>query len=721
MSPPKAKIKTAAAPAAPTSAPELFFDREMSWLAFNRRVLHQAADARTPLLERLAFLAIFSSNLDEFFQKRVGGLKQQIDAGVPGTDIVPGGPAAQLAAIRAEVLSQLAEQAQIFAEVKTQLRAEGIAFLSWEELEAGEQARATAVFMSEFFPVLTPLSVDPGHPFPFISNLSTSLGVVLHHAVKTDDAGEEPLFARVKVPRVLPAFLRVDDGRDARVHRFISAEDLIRRHLPALFEGMEVREVLPFRLTRSATVEHDVDDDDEAEDLLESVSLELRERKFASAVRMEVMLDAGHPMHRFITDEVELEFDDIYPAIPGLIDPTTLWSIHASCNRPDLKYAPFAPLVPPHFADGEDIFACLRAGDLFVHHPYDSFEATVVRFIASAARDPQVLAIKMTLYRAGDQSPFISELIRAAESGKQVVVLVELKARFDEERNMQIAKRLEKHGVHVVYGMVGLKTHTKTALVVRKEQGGVRCYAHIGTGNYNPKTARLYTDFGLFTCHPDITGDLVELFHYLTGRSAQRHFSHLLVAPLNMRQRFVEMIDREISHAKAWKSRGAAADDPLRPRITAKMNQLEDRKICRKLYEASQAGVAVDLIVRGFCSLRPGVPGLSENIRVVSIIGRLLEHSRIYRFSNAGKPEYFIGSSDWMYRNLDARVECVAPVRDQAHRAQLDGILELMLADRRQAWDLAADGTWTLRSAEGLAADAPEAVGTQEVLLRRGR
>ena len=716
MSPPEAHPDT-----------DLFFDRELSWLAFNRRVLFQAQDDRVPLLERLAFLAIFSSNLDEFFQKRVGGLKKQIAAGVSSSEMA-GGPAAMLAKIREEVFAQLREQAAAFKDIRALLAKEGVEFAAWEDLSETERERARGVFMSDYFPVLTPLAVDPGHLFPFISNLSTSIGVVLtpgHGSglwAETSEGGEpsEPVFARIKVPRVLPPFVRVDDGAKAGCLRFVSSEELISHNLSQLFEGMTVLESFPFRLTRSAAMdEHNPEDEeDDAEDLLELVSLELRERKFADAVRMEVGAGVRHPMRRFICDEVELEEADIYPVIPGLVDPTTLWFIHGACARPDLKFKPFSPSVPAAFSDEEDVFAALRAGDILVHHPYESFEATVGRFIAAAARDPQVLAIKVTLYRAGDQSPFISELIRAAESGKQVVVLVELKARFDEERNVQIAKRLEKHGVHVVYGMVGLKTHTKTALVVRKEHDGVRCYAHIGSGNYNPKTAKLYTDFGLFTSNADITGDLVEMFHYLTGRSLRRDFSHLLVAPQNMRRRFVEMIDREIAHAQDWRARGASPADPLRPRITAKMNQLEDRKICRKLYEASQAGVAVDLLVRGFCSLRPGVPGLSENIRVVSIVGRLLEHSRVYRFANAGNPEHYIGSADWMYRNLDARVECITPVRAPAQQAQLDDLLAAMLADQRQAWDLASDGAWTLRRPQ-TEVESPANVGIQEVLIRR--
>ncbi len=696
-------------------AADLFFDRELSWLAFNRRVLSQAGDARVPLLERLAFLAIFSSNLDEFFQKRVGGIQKQLAAGVSSSDMAGGG-AELMARIRAEVLAQCAEQADIFARLRSLLATEGIVFLAWDDLTPGEWARATQVFMSDYFPVLTPLSVDIGHPFPFISNLSTSIGVVL----APEEDGGEPVFARIKVPRVLPPFVRVDDGANPACCRFISAEALITRHLGRLFDGMTVLETFPFRITRSAAVDaHEAEDEDDAEDLLELVSLELRERKFADAVRMETAVAPDHPMRRLICGEGELGENDVYPVLPGLMDPSTLWAIHAACARPDLKYKPFVPAVPAHFSEDEDMFAALRAGDILVHHPYESFEASVGRFVTTAARDPQVLAIKMTLYRAGDHGSFVPELIRAAESGKQVVVLVELKARFDEERNMQIARRLEKHGVHVVYGMAGLKTHTKTTLVVRKEADGVRCYAHIGTGNYNAKTARLYTDLGLFTGDRELTDDLVELFHHLTGRSRQREYSHLLVAPHNMRARFTDMIAREVAHARQWRERGADPADPLRPRIRAKMNQLEDRKMCRELYAASQAGVAVDLVVRGFCCLRPGVAGLSENIKVVSVIGRLLEHSRVYHFFNAGNPEYYIGSADWMYRNLDARVECVTPVRSEAHKAQLGALLDLMLSDQRLAWDLGADGVWRLRQPDGLAPDAPAALGTHEALLRR--
>ncbi len=459
-------------------------------------------------------------------------------------------------------------------------------------------------------------------------------------------------------------------------------------------------------------------DEEDAEDLLELIEQELRDRRFAQAVRLEVTDDPTKPMNRLLAEQLDLREQDIYQ-MPGELQYNDLWVIHG-LNRPELKYEPWTPIVPPRLTDDEaDIFSIIRAGDVLVHHPYESFAASVERFIHAAADDPKVIAIKLTLYRTSEDSPFIPDIIRAAESGKQVVCLVELKARFDEERNVQLAHKLEKAGVHVVYGVVGLKTHTKTSLVVRHEADGMRCYAHIGTGNYHPKTATLYTDLGLFTANPEITGEVVQLFHFLTGMSRERDFKHLLVAPTNLRSRLVEMIDREIAHCRAWKDRGADPDDPNRPTIIAKMNSLEDRGICRKLYEASQAGVRIKLIVRGFCTLRPGVPGLSDNISVISVIGRFLEHSRIFYFHNdaggEGKGEYYIGSADWMYRNLDNRVECVTPIYDPVLQARLKQILDIMLNDQRQAWEMQSDGFYIQRQPDPNNPDS--AIGTHQRLM----
>ncbi len=706
-------------------ASELFFNRELSWLRFNDRVLHEALDERTPLLERVAFLAIFSSNLDEYFQKRVGGLKRQIDTGLKTRTSDGLTPEEQLKAIREAVVPALQTQADCYARViKPKLAEQGIHLLKWNELSPQLRTRATDYFQKNLFPVLTPLAVDPGHPFPFISNLSTSLGVMLSNPEEdrraaAADGDDSPglHFARVKVPAVLPGWVQLDDEDDdpADGVHFISLDEIIRHNLGGLFEGMTIHEVEPFRITRNADVDRDEED---AEDLLELIAQELRDRRFARVCRLEVDDDPSLPMNRVLIQQLNLHPADVYQ-MPAELDYTDLWQVHG-INRPELKYDPWTPVTPPRLADDEsNIFSIIRAGDLLVHHPFEAFGSSVERFIRAAANDPDVVAIKLTLYRTTSDSPFLPELIRAAEMGKQVVCLVELSARFDEERNVQIARVLEKAGVHVVYGVVGLKTHTKTAVVVRKEAHGMRVYAHIGTGNYNSKTARLYTDLGVFTCDPRLTSDLVEMFHFLTGRSLKKDFRHLLIAPVNMRRRFVELIDREIQHAEAWRQRGGDENDPLRPLIIAKMNSLEDRRICLKLYEASQAGVRVQLLVRGFCCLRPGVPGLSDNITVISVIGRFLEHSRIYYFHNAGEHEYYIGSADWMYRNLNNRVECITPVYDTANQARLKEILDVMLEDQRQAWDLHPDGTYTQRQPDPMRPDT--AVGTHVRLMESTR
>lgn len=696
-----------------------FFNREISWLEFNLRVLHEALDERTPLLERVFFLSIFNSNLDEYFQKRVGGLKRQIAAGIMGTG--PDGLSARetLSQIRTAVLNMLELQAKAFTEdIRPALAEEGIHLLKWAELTESERAYAAKYFRLNMFPVLTPLAVDPGHPFPFISNLSTSLGVMLHSPGESDG---ELQFARVKVPRVLPKWILLQDGAATDssnnttaisdgVMRFVHAQDVIMHHLEELFPGMQIESVMPFRITRNADTERDEED---AEDLLELIEQELRDRRFAPVVRLEIGPTREEKMIRFLMNELELDDADVY-CNPAELDYTDLSPVF-SLNIPRLKYRPWSSVVPTRLRDVEaDIFTVIRQGDVLVHHPYESFTASVERFIRTAASDPKVMAIKQTLYRTSSDSPFIPELIRAAEAGKQVICLVELKARFDEERNIQVAQMLEKAGVHVVYGLVGYKTHTKTAMVVRQESDGMRTYCHIGTGNYNSKTAGLYTDLGLLTCDPAITDEIIELFHYLTGRSQKKNYNKLLVAPINMRDRFEQMIDREIQHCEAWKQRGGDPGDPNRPRIVAKMNSLEDRKMCRKLYEASQAGVSIDLIVRGFCCLRPGIAGMSENIRVTSVIGRFLEHSRIFHFHNAGQGEYYIGSADWMYRNLNNRVECITPIEQPHLQDRLRLILDVMLNDRRQCWEMQPDGSYVQRKPVD---DADGGDGTQETLM----
>ncbi len=664
-------------------SPSELLNRELSWLAFNDRVLHEAVDERTPLLERVRFLSIFTSNLDEFFMKRVGGLKRQVVAGVMSVSNDGLTPGQQLAAIRAAVLPMLARQARCFTEsIRPALAAHGIHLCTWGDLLPREREFAVQHFRRNLFPVLTPIAVDPGHPFPFLSNLSLSLGVKL-----ASPDSDEPLFARVKVPELLPVWVRIETGESGAPYRFISTVEIISRNLDALFPGMQVLSVTPFRVTRNADVERDEED---AEDLLELIEQELRERRFAPIVRLE---HGPHPdpwTLAFLIRELELSEQDVYE-LPAELDYTDLNPI-ADLPLPHLKYESWTPVVPPRLADADaDLFSVIRAGDLLVHHPYESFADSVERFIRTAAEDPRVLAIKLTLYRVGDSRSLMDSLARAAESGKQVACLVELKARFDERRNIYWAQQLEKAGVHVFYGLVGLKTHTKLAMVVRQDNDGLRCYVHVGTGNYNVQTARIYTDLGLFTCRSTITDDVVELFHYLTGRSLKSDYRYLLVAPFNMRARFLQLIEREVENHRAGRP----------ARIIAKMNSLEDRRIIRALYQASQAGVPIDLIVRGFCCLQPGVPGRSENIRVTSVVGRFLEHSRIFYFRNGEALEtdgrFFIGSADWMSRNLSRRVEVVVPVEDQPARLRLWSILELLLSDQRQTWDMQPDGTYVQR------------------------
>ncbi|HOX45408.1 MAG TPA: polyphosphate kinase 1 [Myxococcota bacterium] len=680
-----------------------YLNRELSWLEFNRRVLHEAADERTPLLERARFLAIFTSNLDEFVMKRLNLLKRQVQAGVLRRGPHGMDPQEQLQAIRKAILPMLAEQARVYQEqLVPELARQQVHLLGWDQLSKEERGEAAAIFRQRVFPVLTPLSVDPGHPFPFLSNLSTSLGVSLRHP-----GHKEKLFARIKIPPNLPPFVRLDAAGTG--HRFLSILALVQQFVQDLFPGMEIRNQMPFRITRNADVERDEAD---ADDLLELIEQELRQRRFERAVRLEHGPDPVGWMQRFLMEELELAEEDVY-VMPALLDYGALKLI-ADLPLPELRYPRWSPLPPKALSDERvDIFAAIRRRDLVVHHPYESFEHSVERFVTAAAEDPQVEAIKITLYRTGDDSPFIPALVRAAEAGKQVVAIVELKARFDEQRNIHLAQMLEEAGVHVVYGIVGLKTHTKTTLVVRNEPEGLRCYAHIGTGNYHVATARLYTDVSLLTCRPELTGDLVDLFHFLTGRSLKREYRKLLVAPVTMRERLLGLIRREAENRKAGKP----------ARIVAKMNQLEDRKIIAALYQASRAGVPIELVVRGFCCLRPGVKDLSETIRVSSVIGRFLEHARVFHFAaGQDKPaegEFYLGSADWMYRNLQNRVELVTPVEDTQARARLWELLEVMLQDHRSAWDMRPDGSYQQRKpAEG---GGPGAIGTHAALMERAR
>ncbi|MDY7108792.1 MAG: polyphosphate kinase 1 [Planctomycetota bacterium] len=680
----------------------LLLNRELQWLEFNDRVLHQALDERTPLLERLGFLSIFSSNLDEFFMKRVGGLRRQIAMGVEVVGYEKVSPESVLMAIRERVIPMTEKKASCYRDdLLPALREIGIELLEYADLSEEEQREVRRWYRHDVFPILTPLAVDPGHRFPFISNLSVSLGLMLRRPNEP-----EALFARVKVPEIVPQWYRIEGAM-----RFVPLLQIIRHNLQDLFPGMEIVEVMPFRVTRNADVEGDHED---AEDLLAQIQQQLHDRRFASVVRMQVGKNPSRRLLNLLCEETGIEARDIYETA-GLINYRTLDEI-ASLPLPEHHFTPWTPVTPPRLRERErDIFSVIREGDVLVHHPYESFDNSVERFIEEAASDDNVVAIKQALYRTSGDSPFIPELIRAAESGKQVAVLVELRARFDEARNIHWARKLEDAGVHVAYGVVGFKTHTKITLVVRRDADGLRCYAHVGTGNYHSRTARIYEDIGLLTRDPLITEDCVNLFNYITGRSTHDHFNKLLVAPQTMKKRFIELIDREIElHTP---------DNP--GRIVAKMNQLQDRGVIKALYRASQAGVSIELIVRGFCTLRPGVKGLSENIRVMSIIGRFLEHSRIYYFRNGREDplegEFFIGSADWMHRNLHNRVEAVCPIENREHRARLWRILDIGREDQRQCWDMQPDGSYVLRRHAGGEDDSPAAIGTHQALMNLAR
>jgi polyphosphate kinase len=679
-------------------------DRDLNWLEFNRRVLNEALDERTPLLERVNFLAIFTSNLDEFVMKRVYGLREQVWAGVKSPESGVPSSESLLHAIHAIIQELLNRQAEAYQKsIKPALVAQGIHLLGWNKLTDEEQRTAAVIFDKTVFPVLIPLSVDMGHPFPFISNLSLSLGLTLN-----DPATGQSSFARVKIPDTLPQWIRIETSTSQGSYRFVSLVDLIAHHLDRLFPDMKISGVMPFRVTRNAEVDADLDD---VQDLLQAVQEQVLQRRMECVVRLECPPGCDPGNRRILTEALELGEEDVY-VMPGLVEYRSLRDI-AALPFPALRFKPWTPLVPRRLQGEEaaSIFDVIRAGDLLVQHPYESFDDTILRLVRDAVEDPAVLAIKMTLYRTGKDSPFVPLLIRAAELGKQVACLVELKARFDEHENILLAQRMERAGVHVVYGVEGLKTHTKTTLVVRREEGEARCYAHIGTGNYHRHTARLYVDTSLLTCRPDLTADVADLFNYLTGRNRKVDYRKLLVAPATMKPRFLEMIRREQDHRKAGRP----------AHILAKMNQLEDRDICNALYAASQAGVPVDLIIRGFCTLKPGVPGLSDNIRVISIIGRFLEHARIYHFRNGaeteGDGEYYIGSADWMHRNLESRVEAIVPIEDPALKAELQRILNTHLADQRNAWDMQADGTYTQRKAAP-ADEAPAALGSHELMMR---
>ncbi len=670
-----------------------YFNRELSWIEFNSRVLEEALDPSVPLLERLRFLCIFARNLDEFFMVRVSGLKQQHAAGLKTHAADGRTPAQQLEAISRKLRPLLDKHQQCWNELRPKLFDEGIRVLDYADLSETQKREMADYFERVVFPVLTPLVVDPGHPFPHISNLSLNLGVEVAHL---NDPGEKR-FARVKVPIVLPRLVPLPN----RTHTFVLLEEVISANIGRLFPGMEILSCHPFRITRDADIEIE---EDEAEDLLKLVQEELRRRRFGLAVRLQV--DSGMPQHQqqMLLKVLRLEEQDRYPADGplGISDFEQLTQI----DRPDLKFKPFKPVLSPHLNREGDLFRAIRQGDILLHHPFGSFEP-VVRFIEQAANDPDVLAIKQTLYRTSGDSPIIDALIKASENGKQVAVLLELKARFDEESNIQWARKLERVGVHVVYGVLRLKTHCKIALVVRREQGRLRRYVHLSTGNYNPITARVYTDLGLLTCAPEFGADASDLFNFLTGFCRQGPYRKLLVAPHNLRQNWLRLIEEEIAlHA------------PENPgHIVVKANAITDIDLMEGLYRASQAGVRVDLLIRGTCCLRPGVPGLSENIRVISIVGRFLEHSRIFYFRHGGDEKIYLGSADWMSRNLDRRVETVFPIEDPVLKHIIrDKILAVYLADNARARVLQPDGTYVrLRPRPG-----EPAIDSQEILMTQG-
>ena len=671
---------------------DTWIDRDLGWLDFNERVLAEALDERTPLLERAKFLAIFTSNLDEFFMKRQSVIRL-------GTSDAQ---RALVRQVREKLLPLLERQAECYRKmILPQLAEHGIYLRNWSELTPRQQEEAGKYFDSQVSPALTPLVIDPVHPFPFLSNLSTSLVFRLRDVVR-----DESMLARVKIPGVLKSWIPLEADLQAGQKLLVPLAEVIRGNLQKLYSGMEIREIAVMRLTRDAEVALD---EDFPADYRAQVKEEIRQRRYEPVVRLEFGAGADPALRETLRERFALAESDLYD-LPEGVDYTTLFEL-LGLPKPELRDREWTPLSPAFLSDGPGaVFAAMSAGDFLVHHPYDSFDATVEHFIGSAADDPQTVAIKMTAYRIGDDTPFVKSLIRAAERGKQVACIMEIKARFDEERNLHWAAELERAGAHVTFGISGLKTHAKTALVVRKEASGLRSYVHIGTGNYHVKTARLYADVGLFTCDQRITNDVVNLFHYLTGHADQPNSTSLLVAPLTMRPRLLDLIHREIKN----KLDGRPA------RIIAKMNQLEDPDMIEALCAASQAGVPIDLIIRGFCCLRPGVEGHTENIRIRSIIGRFLEHSRIFYFANGTQDpaggEYFIGSADWMFRNLSMRIEVVTPVFASGPKQRLWEILDICLRDQRQAWVLNPDTKYVqLHPQEGTT--DPESIGTHQTLM----
>lgn len=655
-----------------------YIDREMSWLAFNQRVLELGEASDVPLLERTNFLAIFPSNLDEWFMVRVAGLKRRIDLGLAVPTPAGIAPRTELAQIRTRARELQLRHATHFRDVvRPMLAEEGIEILGWDDLDQAQQARLTEIFSNDIFPVLMPLAVDPAHPFPYISGLSLNLSVRVRNpeGTKTD-------FARLKVPPMLPRLYPLESPEGK--HWFILLEDLIAQHLEMLFPGMEVIDHHAFRVTRNEDV---TIEEDETENLLQALEKELLRRRFGPPIRLEVSEDMDDETLELLKDELDITDDEV-TVLPGPLDLTALFAL-GGVNRPELKYETHVPTTHPAFRTTEsneepDMFGAIANRDILVHHPYESFSTSVVKFIERAAADPDVLAIKQTLYRTSGDSPIIAALIKAAESGKQVLALVEIKARFDEQNNIVWARKLEKAGVHVVYGLVGLKTHCKLLQVIRREEHQLRTYNHIGTGNYNPKTSRIYEDLGLFTVDEDVSTDITRLFNQLSGYAIERDFKRLLVAPLHLRKGLLDLIENERQAAL----RGEES------RIRIKVNSMIDEQLIDALYAASQAGVPVDVWVRGICGVRPGVPGLSETIRVRSVVGRYLEHSRIFSFHNGGDTKVFIGSADMMHRNLDRRIEALVQITDPAHVATLQDLFDLGMSDESATWHLGADGEW---------------------------
>jgi polyphosphate kinase len=682
--------------------PDYCLNRELSELRFQKRVLQEAVDERTPLLERVRFLSIFTRNMDEFFMKRVGGLKQQIDAGITERTVDGRTPYEQWNEVMEIAKPMFEQQAECYHEtVKPALAANGIHVLDYGELTDTEQSKMRTYFEESVLPTLTPLSFDPAHPFPFISNRSLSLAVLTRN-----DADDEPTFTRVKIPPNRPRLVPIEEGS-----RYVRVEEVVRENLDLLFPNVEVVDTTLFRLTRNAEVRRD---EEVAEDLIDMIEEVLEQRRFATVVRLEIEAGAADQVRETLVEQLDLDDREVFE-LPAPLDFRD-FDVLTDLDRPSLQLDHWEPLPHPRLRDGRhnsstslngsdrdrDIFAKISEDDVLLHHPYHSFDDTVQRFLEEAASDPDVLAIKAAIYRTASDSQVIQSLIDAAENGKQVAVMVELKARFDEQNNLEWVRTLEEHGIHVAYGTVGLKTHTKTALVVREDEDGVKMYSHVGTGNYHSETAKGYVDLGLLTSDQEIGRDLVRVFNFFTGPSLDEQFHKLLIAPVTMREKFTRFIRREAEHAREGRS----------ARIVAKVNGLEDPGMVRELYEASMAGVDIDLVVRDICRLRPGLTEVSENVRVHSHVGRFLEHSRIFYFENDCDPEYYIGSADWMTRNLDSRVEAVTPVDDPAIQNQLRFILALLLSDNRRRWVMDADGQYTQQQP-----DDDRVIDTQAVLM----